>query len=84
MFKKLRILIIILICLTNLKAENLQLNLVDFAIQASEINKINILIDDSLKNNNFVFIINDEQDYMLEAFRKAVNFEPTTYNVFKF
>lgn len=72
MFKKLRILIIILTCLTNLKAENLQLNLVDFAIQTSEINKINILIDDSLKNNNFVFIINDEQDYMLEAFRKAV------------
>ena len=64
--------ILILICLINLKAENLQLNLIDFAIQASEINKINILVDDSLKDNNFVFIINGEQDYMLEAFRKAV------------
>lgn len=71
---KLGILItIILLSLSNLKADNLEINLVDFAIYVSESNKINILVDESLRLENIVFIINDKEDFLLEAFRKAVS-----------
>ena len=56
-----------------LKAEQLEVNLVEFAIFASEANKKNILVDDNLRNENVVFIINDSNDFLLEAFEKAVN-----------
>ena len=72
--KKLRILAIILICLINLKAENLQLNLIDFAIQVSEINKINILVDDSLKDNNFVFIIKGKGNLVTSLIIRVLQF----------
>jgi general secretion pathway protein D len=49
------------------------MNLATFATFASESNNINILIDEELKNQNIIFIINDSDSYMLEAFRKAVN-----------
>ena len=57
----------------NLKAETLEINLATFATYASEANNVNILIDDSLKNENFIFIVNDTDSYFLEAFRRAVN-----------
>lgn len=57
----------------NLKAETIEMNLATFATYASEANNVNILIDDSLKNENFIFIINDTDSYFLEAFRRAVN-----------
>lgn len=66
-------LFLILGIINNLKAENLELNLAEFATYASEANNVNILIDDSLKNENFIFIINDTDSYFLEAFRRAVN-----------
>lgn len=56
-----------------LRAEILEMNLVTLANYASQANNINILISDELKEKNFVFIINNEKDYMLEAFRKALN-----------
>jgi general secretion pathway protein D len=49
------------------------MNLATFATYASETNSINILIDEDLKNQNIIFIINDKDSFMLEAFRKAVN-----------
>lgn len=48
------------------------MNLATFATYASEANNINILIDDNLKDENIIFIINGKDSYMLEAFRKAV------------
>ncbi|MCG3673256.1 type II secretion system protein GspD [Aliarcobacter butzleri] len=72
--KKVIILILIhLVLLTNIKAEQLEINLVDFAIFVSEANKKNILVDENLKNENIVFIINDKEDFLLEAFEKALN-----------
>lgn len=62
-----------LILLNSLKAENLEINLADFATFASQTNKINILIDDSLKNENIIFVVSDENSFLLEAFEKAVN-----------
>jgi general secretion pathway protein D len=59
--------------INSLKAENLEMNLSEFATFTSSSNKINILIDDSLKDENIIFIINDENSFMLEAFEKAVN-----------
>lgn len=56
-----------------LHAEQLELNLVDFAIYASESNNINILVDSELYSENIVFVVNDKQDYLLEAFEKALN-----------
>lgn len=67
-----KISILILISM-QIKAEQLEINLVEFAIFASEANKKNILVDDNLKNENVVFIINDSDDFLLEAFEKAVN-----------
>jgi len=63
----------LIISLSNLKAETIELSLSDFAIYASEANGINILLDDDLKNENIIFIINDTESYYLEAFKKAVN-----------
>lgn len=62
-----------LILLNSLKAENLEMNLADFATFASQTNRINILIDDSLKNENIIFVVSDENSFLLEAFEKAVN-----------
>ena len=64
---------LLILCLNSLKAETLEMSLSDFAIYTSEANNINILIDEDLKNQNIIFIINDKDSYMLEAFRKAVN-----------
>lgn len=66
-------LMVLLISLNNLKAEQIEMNLIDFAIYTSEANNINILIDDDLREQNIVFIINDKEPYLLEAFKKAVN-----------
>lgn len=66
-------LLVLLISLNNLKAEQIEMNLIDFAIYTSEANNINILIDDDLREQNIVFIINDKEPYLLEAFKKAVN-----------
>lgn len=67
------IIFLILGIINNLKAETLELNLADFATFASEANNINILIDDNLKDENIIFIINNTDSYLLEAFRKAVS-----------
>ena len=68
----LKISILILLSIM-VKAEQLEVNLIDFAIFASEANKKNILVDENLRNENVVFIINDSEDFLLEAFEKAVN-----------
>lgn len=62
-----------LMSLMTIKAEQLEINLIDFATFVSESNKINILVDENLRNENIVFIINDKEDFLLEAFEKAVN-----------
>jgi general secretion pathway protein D len=67
------LLMMFFLLLNSLKAETLEMNLATFATYASETNNINILIDEDLKNQNIIFIINDKESYVLEAFRKAVN-----------
>lgn len=54
------------------KAETFEMNLVTFATYASETNNINILIDEDLKKENIVFIVNGKDSYLLTAFRKAI------------
>lgn len=69
----LMVLTLLVFLTNNLKAENLEMNLSEFATFASQANKINILIDDSLKDENIIFIISDENFFLLEAFEKAVS-----------
>lgn len=74
MIKKMVIhLCLLLAFLTNLKAEQLEMNLIDFATFTSEANNVNILIDDDLREQNIVFIVNNQEHYYLDVFRKAVN-----------
>lgn len=70
-----KILITTLLLISFLKAETINLNLVDFSILVSNKNKINILIDDSLKNKIYNFTISDSQDFFLEAFKKALELQ---------
>ena len=70
---KIIIVLLFLISLINLKAENLEVNLIEFATFTSSANNVNILLDDELRNENIVFIINDENSFLLEAFEKAVS-----------
>lgn len=63
----------ILILIKSIQAEQLEINLVDFAVYVSEQNNKNILISDELYNENIVFLVNDENDYLIEAFEKALN-----------
>lgn len=70
---KIIIVLLFLISLINLKAENLEVNLIEFATFTSSANNVNILLDDDLRNENIVFIINDENSFLLEAFEKAVS-----------
>ncbi len=56
-----------------LRAETLEMNLVTFATYTSEANNINILIDEELKKENIVFIVNQSEPYLLSAFRKAIS-----------
>lgn len=70
---KIIIVLLFLISLINLKAENLEVNLIEFATFTSAANNVNILLDDELRNENIVFIINDENSFLLEAFEKAVS-----------
>lgn len=70
---KMTTLLMFFLLVNSLKAETLEMNLATFATYASETNNINILIDEDLKNQNIIFIVNDSNSYLLEAFRKAVN-----------
>lgn len=73
LMKKIKMIIVFLLLISNLlKAETLEMNLVTFATLTSEANNINILIDEELRKENFVFIVNDNEPYLLSAFRKAV------------
>ena len=69
---KIKTFLMFLILVSSLKAEYLEMNLVTFATYTSEANNINILIDEELKKENIVFIINGPDNYLLSAFRKAV------------
>jgi general secretion pathway protein D len=73
MTRQIKLLVMFFLLAISLKAETLEMNLATFATYASEENNINILIDEDLKNENIIFIINDKDSYLLEAFRKAVN-----------
>lgn len=72
---QLLILFLFLVSASNLFSETLEMNLATFATYVSETNNVNILIDDDLKNQNIIFIVNDQESYFLEAFKKAVNFK---------
>lgn len=67
-----RSLVMFFLLVSSVKASTLEMNLVTFAHYASEANSINILIDEELKKENIVFIINGKESYLLTAFRKAV------------
>ena len=68
-----KVLITYLVCLSSLFSDTMEMNLATFATYASETNNINILIDEELKEQNIIFIVNDQEAYYLEAFRRAVN-----------
>lgn len=68
-----KILLILILIIQFVKAEPMELNLTDFSIYASEENGVNILIDESLSDKNFVFTISDKKDYYLPAFEKALS-----------
>ena len=71
LMKKIQLfLILFLLSGSNLFSETLEMNLATFATYVSETNSVNVLIDDDLKNQNIIFIINDSESYLLEAFRK--------------
>ncbi|WP_417327414.1 type II secretion system protein GspD [Halarcobacter sp.] len=70
--KILKKIVLFFLLISSLKAETLEMNLVTFASYASETNNINILIDEELKEENIIFIVNDKKNYMLTAFRKAL------------
>lgn len=65
--------ILVVLSTSSLKAENMEMNLAEFAIYVSETNKVNVLIDDDLKQQNIIFIVNDSNSFMLDAFRKSLN-----------
>ena len=73
MKKKIKLMILMFLVVSNLKAELLTINLVQFANMVSNQNNISILIDESLKDKVFAFAINTDKDYSLTAFREALN-----------
>jgi len=56
---------------SNIKAENLEINMAEFATFVSQINNIEIIVDDSLKDENIIVISNDSS-FTLESFKNAV------------
>ncbi len=68
-----KIILIFLTIITFGFSDSIELNLTDFSIYASEENNVNILIDESLSEKNFVFTISDKNDYYLPAFEKALS-----------
>lgn len=68
----LKIVLVILSVLNSASAEDLELNLITFASYASEANGVNILIDEELRKENIVFIINDKKSFLFEGFRQAL------------
>lgn len=60
-----------LILFSNIKAENLEINMAEFATFVSQINNIEIIVDDSLKDENIIVISNDSS-FTLESFKNAV------------
>ncbi|MBU3014756.1 hypothetical protein KO488_08305 [Poseidonibacter lekithochrous] len=63
---------VLLVLITNLYSETLELDLVTFAAYTSETNNINILIAEELRDENIVFHINDNKSYLFEGFRSAL------------
>jgi general secretion pathway protein D len=68
-----KIILIFLTIITFGFSDSIELNLTDFSIYASQENNVNILIDESLSDKNFVFTISDKNDYYLPAFEKALS-----------
>lgn len=68
-----KLLLTLLLIIQFLKAESMELNLTDFSIFASQENGVNILIDESLSDKNFIFTVSDKADYYLPAFEKALS-----------
>ena len=58
-----KIILIFLTIITFGFSDSIELNLTDFSIYASEENNVNILIDESLSDKNFVLTISDKNDY---------------------
>lgn len=68
-----KIILAVLLFSNFLFSDTVELNLTDFSIYASEENNVNILIDESLSDKNFVFTISGNNDYYLPAFEKALS-----------
>lgn len=60
-----------LILFNSIKAENLEMNLAEFATFVSQVNNIEIIVDYSLKDENIIVISNDTS-FTLESFKNAV------------
>ena len=60
-----------LILFNSIKAENLEMNLAEFATFVSQVNNVEIIVDYSLKDENIIVISNDTS-FTLESFKNAV------------
>ena len=68
--KFIKLILAVIFLINPLLSEELELNLVELAVFVSEANNKNILVDESLRGENIVFIVNDNQDFFLEALKK--------------
>lgn len=55
----------------SINAENLEINMAEFATFVSQINNVEIIVDDALKDENIILISNDNS-FTLEAFTNTV------------
>ncbi len=68
-----RFLIVYILMIITLYADNIELNLKDFAQLVSTQHRINILIDDEIKKDNFSFFVQkDKNTVLLSAFRRML------------
>lgn len=67
--------ILVLLYLINLYADDYKFNLVDFAMHVAKVNQINILIPEELKNTEYSFSVNKEVSSYIGTFRKTIESE---------
>ncbi len=82
-----KIILALLFLSSVLNSQSITLNLVDFALQASKSNNVSILVDDTIREHNFSFFVNENQKITLEAFSKALeskHLKLKKYNKFYF
>ncbi|MEM3311874.1 MAG: hypothetical protein QW307_02150 [Thermoplasmata archaeon] len=67
--------LLILIFTSFLISEDLKLSLLDYSSFVSSTNKINVIVDETLKNEIVYFIINDKDDFSISSFTNSLKFK---------